>query len=225
MDGNHNFALVPRPPSAVEKAEPGAKRILSGMVADTLALARPAQPEISANKQMIYSPLSDACWSSTEVRTEAMLPLIAAFKDWREWDQSRVKWMVEQIAILTVKRIIAEMDYLPEKTRKKCRDVFNTKTALEAAQAACDLGVIEDCARMKPGEAGAIREAKWATYEATDSASWAAAEAGWGAKRAEVATSSAATAAANAARAAMAEKANPDNVLRAACQLWIEAAS
>jgi TPR repeat protein len=35
-----NFALVPRPPGAFEKAEPGAKRILSGMVADTLALAR-----------------------------------------------------------------------------------------------------------------------------------------------------------------------------------------
>jgi CheY-like chemotaxis protein len=35
-----NFALVPRPPSALEKMEPGAKRILSGMVADTLALVR-----------------------------------------------------------------------------------------------------------------------------------------------------------------------------------------
>jgi hypothetical protein len=34
-----NVALVRRPPSALEKAEPGAKRILSGMVADALALA------------------------------------------------------------------------------------------------------------------------------------------------------------------------------------------
>ena len=113
---------------------------------------------------MNYEPISDACWSSVEVRTEAMLPLIVAFKDWREWDQSHVKWTVEQIAIQTVKRIIAEMDYLPEKTRNQCRNVFNTTTALEAAQTAWDIGVIEDCARMKLGEAGAIWEAKWATY-------------------------------------------------------------
>lgn len=39
MNEKDNFALVPRPPSAVEKAEPGAKLILSGMVADTLAIA------------------------------------------------------------------------------------------------------------------------------------------------------------------------------------------
>ena len=38
MNEKNRFALVPRPPSAVEKAEPGAKRILSGMVADTIAL-------------------------------------------------------------------------------------------------------------------------------------------------------------------------------------------
>ena len=37
-----NFALVPKPPSAIEKAEPGAKRVLSGMVADTLALVKKA---------------------------------------------------------------------------------------------------------------------------------------------------------------------------------------
>ena len=154
-----------------------------------------------------------------------MLPLIVVFKDWREWDQSRVKWTVEQIAILTVKRIIAEMDWLPEKTRNQCRNVFNTTTALEAAQAGWDRGVIEDCARMKLGEPSAIRVAKSAAYDAAGEASWSAAEAAWGAQRVGEATSSAAKAAANAARAAMAEKASPDNILRAACQLWIEAAS
>jgi hypothetical protein len=174
---------------------------------------------------MNYEPISGACWSSVEVKTEAIIPLIAAFKNWREWDQSHVKWTVEQIAILTVKRIIAEMDWLPEKTRNECRNVFNTTTALEAAQAAWDRSAIEDCARMKLGEAGAIREAKWAACDATQEASWSAAEAAWGAKRVEEATSSAAKAAASAARAAMSEKANSDNVLRAACQLWIESAS
>lgn len=43
MSDADNFALVPRPPGALEKAEPGAKRILSGMVGDTLALANKAR--------------------------------------------------------------------------------------------------------------------------------------------------------------------------------------
>ena len=40
MNKKNDFALVPRVPRALEKTEPGAKRILSGMVAETLALAR-----------------------------------------------------------------------------------------------------------------------------------------------------------------------------------------
>lgn len=40
MDGNDKFALVPKSPSAVEQIEPGATRVLSSMVADTLALAQ-----------------------------------------------------------------------------------------------------------------------------------------------------------------------------------------
>lgn len=40
MSQNNDFALVPRAPSSLEKAEPGAKRILSSMVADTLALVK-----------------------------------------------------------------------------------------------------------------------------------------------------------------------------------------
>ena len=40
MNETDNFALVPRPPSAVEKAQPGAKRILANMVKETLSLAR-----------------------------------------------------------------------------------------------------------------------------------------------------------------------------------------
>ena len=44
---NHNdFPLVRRPSSAVEKAAPGAKRILSGMVGDTLALVKKTRPRI-----------------------------------------------------------------------------------------------------------------------------------------------------------------------------------
>ena len=46
MNESDNFALVPRPLGTLEKAEPGAKRILSGMVADTLAVARREADEL-----------------------------------------------------------------------------------------------------------------------------------------------------------------------------------
>ena len=39
MKEKDDFALVPRAPRSLEKAEPCAKRVLSSMVADTLALA------------------------------------------------------------------------------------------------------------------------------------------------------------------------------------------
>jgi len=39
MNEKNDFALVPRPPGMLERVEPGAKRILSGIVADTLGLA------------------------------------------------------------------------------------------------------------------------------------------------------------------------------------------
>ena len=42
-ESQNDFPLVRRSSSAVEKAGPGAKRILSGMVADTLALVRKEQ--------------------------------------------------------------------------------------------------------------------------------------------------------------------------------------
>jgi CheY-like chemotaxis protein len=39
-NGKNNFAIVRKPSNAIEKAAPGAKRILSGMVADALTLTR-----------------------------------------------------------------------------------------------------------------------------------------------------------------------------------------
>jgi hypothetical protein len=46
MDRKNNFALVRKPSSAIEKAAPGAKRILSSMVTDALMLAK--KPEFIA---------------------------------------------------------------------------------------------------------------------------------------------------------------------------------
>ncbi len=55
MNEKENFALVRKPRNAIEKAEPGAKRVLSGMVADTLALVKKAKPP-----RIVL--LDDECW-------------------------------------------------------------------------------------------------------------------------------------------------------------------
>jgi hypothetical protein len=52
----NNFALIPKPSSAVEKVAPGAKRVLSGMVADTLVLAKRERPSKS-----IFTVLTGRC--------------------------------------------------------------------------------------------------------------------------------------------------------------------
>lgn len=55
MNDKDDFALVPRPPSAVEKTKPGAKRILSAMITDTLAVAKKDQIETTPKSLRIHS--------------------------------------------------------------------------------------------------------------------------------------------------------------------------
>jgi TPR repeat protein len=54
---NKNYSLVVRPTGTVEKAAPGAKRILSGMVADTLALVPSVDAETLYQKACAYEAL------------------------------------------------------------------------------------------------------------------------------------------------------------------------
>jgi TPR repeat protein len=67
MNEKDNFALVPRPPGALEKAEPGAKRILSGMVADTLALTKRALSRKSRPLRIVMVNDEDCVLRSFEV--------------------------------------------------------------------------------------------------------------------------------------------------------------
>lgn len=50
MNEKTDFVLVKRPSSALKKVAPGAKRVLSGMVADALALAKKEQSVLAAAK-------------------------------------------------------------------------------------------------------------------------------------------------------------------------------
>jgi len=63
MNEKSDFALVRKPTSTVEKAAPGAKRVLAGMVAETIVLAETkALIELSPNK----SPLVDSWCKKAE---------------------------------------------------------------------------------------------------------------------------------------------------------------
>lgn len=62
MNETNNHALVPRPSSAVEKAAPGAKRILSGMVADALALVKESPPKPILSVLLLADGTFDECW-------------------------------------------------------------------------------------------------------------------------------------------------------------------
>ena len=64
MHGKNNFELVPHPPSAVEQTQPGAKRVLSGMVADALALAKKEASALIAAKFRI----GDYDWREPDYR-------------------------------------------------------------------------------------------------------------------------------------------------------------
>ena len=74
MSENDNFALVPRLPGALEKAEPGAKRILSGIVADTLTLAKKEPPQKARPLRIIMVDDVDTTLESIKLVMQYLLP-------------------------------------------------------------------------------------------------------------------------------------------------------
>jgi Leucine-rich repeat (LRR) protein len=64
MNENTDFVLVKRTSSALEKVAPGAKRVLSGMVADALALAKREQSALNPSKFRI----GDYDWCEPDYR-------------------------------------------------------------------------------------------------------------------------------------------------------------
>src|SRR5688572_11688174 len=71
-----NSALVPCPPVALEKVEPGPKRILSGMVADTLALVRGSKPRRPSPTRIVMANDEPAMLELTEDVIRCWFPQI-----------------------------------------------------------------------------------------------------------------------------------------------------
>jgi hypothetical protein len=168
----------------------------------------------------VYTAITDACWTRSNAREEAMRPIIAAYSDWDIWGEERRKKTVKAIAILTVNRIIGEMEILPVQVRKQCRDANDLTAALAAAQDVGSLSLLEGNWRADDAE---DYQLKRAAQSAADRAALSSAEAAWGSKRATEAAHEAACAAAHVAEVALISKSNPDDVLRSACKLWMDA--
>ncbi len=74
MNEKNDFALVPRAPGALEKAEPGVRRILSGMVADTLALAKKESPQEARPLRIIMVDDVDTTLEGITYMMQFLLP-------------------------------------------------------------------------------------------------------------------------------------------------------
>jgi DNA-binding NtrC family response regulator len=61
MRGNENRSLIRRPTNSVEKTESGMNRILSGMVADTVALTKREPPRKSRPPRIVVVDDADGC--------------------------------------------------------------------------------------------------------------------------------------------------------------------
>ena len=147
--------------------------------------------------------LNDAPWSSAETRTAALLPVMAALWDWRDWSNARQKAWAQKVAVLTVQCIIAELPGLPDAIRIQCREAVTLSEVETAAEVAARAAEAAAGAARAAGAAGAAGAAKAA----------GAAEAAAGAARA--------AGAAEAAEAA----AGVNLPIQTACHIWIQAAT
>jgi hypothetical protein len=69
---------------------------------------------------------------SDSIRTQVLLPLLAALSDWSVWAPARRQRWVAIVTIHTVNRIIAQLPELPEYIVEVCRQA-NTLTEAQAA--------------------------------------------------------------------------------------------
>jgi hypothetical protein len=139
--------------------------------------------------------INDARWSSNEIRTKHLLPVIVAYWGWKGWDETKKKAIINKVVIYTVNRIISELPHLKENSREQCRKAKTIKEARAAAYAA-----------------DAAAYADYAAYAAAANADYAAYAAAY-----------AAVADADAAADAAAADAAADVVLIKVCKLWIQA--
>lgn len=80
-------------------------------------------------------PLNDADVPDA-VRTECILPVLAAYADARGWPPDRQIAVASRLAILTVRRIVADLPGVAPETAERCRRAATVEEARLAASAA-----------------------------------------------------------------------------------------
>src|SRR5208282_5524858 len=105
MNENGKFALVPKTPAALEKAEPGAKRVLSGMVVDTLALVKKEQARKTRPQKIVIVDDADGTRSIYKLLLKnwfkgAMLQEFENGDDaWKELSQTDPELLITRIPV------------------------------------------------------------------------------------------------------------------------------
>ena len=154
-------------------------------------------------------PINDA-FTDNKVRTEFLLPVMAALWDWSFWSNEKKQRWITKVVIRTVQEIISELPKLSENIRYQCRNCNSLDEARAAANAARAAATYVDAAAATYFDAAAANAARAAAraaaYATAHAATYAAANA-----------AHAADAAAHAAHAADANK-----ILIQVCKIWIE---
>jgi len=70
---------------------------------------------------------------SDEVRTECLLPVIAAYDGSLDWPERRQRAVVDRLVVLLVQRIVAELPRLDDRVREQCRGVKTRAQTRDAA--------------------------------------------------------------------------------------------
>ena len=188
---------------------------------------------LEAYSQMLEKPWSDSRENCIDIRhlndigvdvatrAEWMPRVLAAWEDSLDWPKANLDAAVEKLVIGVVNELIAELPYLPDDIRVKCRQA---KTLLEAGVAATSAASAANAANTVSAASAAsaantARAAKNAAIAAIAANTAIAASAAIAANAASAA--SAAIAARIAARAA--RNAEIKRLFIVACKLWIAA--
>ena len=76
--------------------------------------------------------------AANKERTDALLLVMAAFWNWRNWSPKKKVECVRRIVVGTVNRVIAELPYLPTSVSVLCRNADSLAAADTATRAAAD---------------------------------------------------------------------------------------
>jgi len=176
-------------------------------------------------------PLND-CEVDDATRTAGMLPVLVAYDGCRRWPPKRQAAVASRLAVLTVRRLVAELPGLPPEIARRCRSAETVREARDGAAAAHAAAAHAAAAALGAADAAdAAAAAFGAAAAALRDADAAAAAFGADAVAAQQAFRAAAAAfCAAGAPAAIADAraagADPGKrVFAAACELSLEAAA